>query len=83
MWTIFFLLLVGVFELISPVSVGGVGGIGIAVFFVSGVEALVFVGGLEVSLQVDPRLVRAGFIVSTLARIPEAASLVLKVVDHA
>ena len=79
-------MLVGVFELISPVSVGGVGGvggIGIAVFFVSGVEALFFVGGLEVSLQVDPRLVRAGFLVSTLARIPEAASLVLKVVDHA
>ena len=65
------------------VNMVGVGGTVIAVFFGGGVEELVLVGGLEVSLQVDPRLVCASFISPVLARGTEAASLLLKVVDHA
>ena len=61
---------------------GSIGSAGIYGVFGGGVEAIFLVGGHEVSLQVDPRLVSARFLVPALSQRPKSASLVHEVLAH-
>ena len=61
---------------------GVISGSVIAGFFGGGVEAMVLVCGLEVSLRVDPCFFRAGFFAPALARGYKTAVIVHKVVAY-
>ena len=64
------------------VNMGDVVSAGIAGIFGSDIESLVLVGGLEVSLQVDPHFVRARFFAPALAHGSKTAGLVHKCVAY-